>query len=323
MAFQKGKQPTKGQKQIAEENVDTLIRYRNMILGTNVVFFVVHSIFYPRISYGDISLFGMVAAIYICCFQFMRYIARPTFGENGQLFDASVDLNMYSGVGEHVFKKGHSKESLKAATKAQIACDNVRSDIREIQGLRTQMNDPKDAEEFESRINPVKESIEVEMVELAKLIRDVLVVDSQLYLESHSGAKDNVETSNGTLPLSVFEDQTLIHELEAGVERRMDQLEMHQQLERDVQDLEHIMREISRLVHDQRRNVDSVENNISIAQMNVDSGLRNVESAAKMQVAAFPIAGAVIGSCVGGPVGLLVGAKVGGLVAVGGAVVGE
>jgi len=57
--------------------------------------------------------------------------------------------------------------------------------------------------------------------------------------------------------------------------------------------------------------------------MNVDSGLRNVESAAKMQVAAFPIAGAVIGSCVGGPVGLLVGAKVGGLVAVGGAVVGE
>ncbi|KAK2723439.1 syntaxin-17-like [Artemia franciscana] len=221
-----------------------------------------------------------------------------------------------------VFKKGHSKESLKAATKAQIACDNVRSDIREIQGLRTQMNDPKDAEEFESRINPVKESIEVEMVELAKLIRDVLVVDSQLYLESHSGAKDNVETSNGTLPLSVFEDQTLIHELEAGVERRMDQLEMHQQLERDVQDLEHIMREISRLVHDQRRNVDSVENNISIAQMNVDSGLRNVESAAKMQVAAFPIAGAVIGSCVGGPVGLLVGAKVGGLVAVGGAVVG-
>ena len=33
------------------------------------------------------------------------------------------------------------------------------------------------------------------------MIRDVLVVDSQLYLESHPGAKDNVETSNGTLPL--------------------------------------------------------------------------------------------------------------------------
>ncbi|XP_065568951.1 transmembrane protein 208-like [Artemia franciscana] len=102
MAVQKGKQATKGQKQIAEENVDNLTHYRNIILGTNVVFFVVHSIFYPRISYGDISLFGMVTAIYICCFQFMRYIARPTFGEKGQLFDAGVDLNMHSGVAEHV-----------------------------------------------------------------------------------------------------------------------------------------------------------------------------------------------------------------------------
>ncbi|KAK2726489.1 transmembrane protein 208-like isoform X1 [Artemia franciscana] len=102
MAVQKGKQATKGQKQIAEENVDTLTFYRNMIFWTNVVFFVVRSIFYPRMSYGHIGLFGMTAVIYICCFQFMRYIARPTFGENGQLIDAGVDLNMQSGVGEHV-----------------------------------------------------------------------------------------------------------------------------------------------------------------------------------------------------------------------------
>ena len=37
----------------------------------------------------------------------------------------------------------------------------------------------------------------------------------------------------------------------------------------------------------------------------------------------YPIAGAVLGSCLGGPVGLLAGVKIGGLAAVGGGIFGK
>ena len=39
--------------------------------------------------------------------------------------------------------------------------------------------------------------------------------------------------------------------------------------------------------------------------------------------AIYPVAGALLGTCLGGPVGLLAGVKIGGLAAIGGSVFGE
>ena len=39
--------------------------------------------------------------------------------------------------------------------------------------------------------------------------------------------------------------------------------------------------------------------------------------------AIYPVAGAVLGTCLGGPVGLVAGVKLGGLAAIGGSVFGE
>lgn len=39
--------------------------------------------------------------------------------------------------------------------------------------------------------------------------------------------------------------------------------------------------------------------------------------------ALYPVAGALLGTCIGGPVGLLAGVKIGGLAAIGGSVFGE
>lgn len=44
--------------------------------------------------------------------------------------------------------------------------------------------------------------------------------------------------------------------------------------------------------------------------------------AAKFKAAMYPITGALIGTCIGGPVGLLAGLKIGGLAALGGTVLG-
>ena len=39
--------------------------------------------------------------------------------------------------------------------------------------------------------------------------------------------------------------------------------------------------------------------------------------------AIYPVAGALLGTCIGGPVGLLAGVKIGGLAAIGGSVFGK
>lgn len=52
-----------------------------------------------------------------------------------------------------------------------------------------------------------------------------------------------------------------------------------------------------------------------MAEVEVVQGEKHLMNAARTKVAAYPFAGAVIGSIMGGPVGLVAGFKVGGLVA--------
>jgi hypothetical protein len=102
MAPQKGKQGTKGGKQIVEENAATLQFYRNMIFGANGAYFVLMSFLSEGYTFWDIVLFLFGALVTIACFQFMNFMAKPKFSETGQLLDSGVDLNMESGVAEHV-----------------------------------------------------------------------------------------------------------------------------------------------------------------------------------------------------------------------------
>jgi len=101
MAPQKGKQGTKGQKQIIEENQETLAFYRNMVFGANGIYFTVMFVFY-EISTFYIVMTLLSLAAYIGSYQFMAYMARPKFSETGQIMDSGVDLNMSGGIAEHV-----------------------------------------------------------------------------------------------------------------------------------------------------------------------------------------------------------------------------
>nr|CAG4652312.1 EOG090X0IGL [Triops cancriformis] len=96
-----GKQATKGQKQIVEENQATLKFYMRMSLASNVAFFVVY--IFLCTSYTSDYVLGVFAA-FVCfaSYRFMAYMARPKYSENGQILDGGVDLNMESGVAEHV-----------------------------------------------------------------------------------------------------------------------------------------------------------------------------------------------------------------------------
>ncbi|CAB3225890.1 unnamed protein product [Arctia plantaginis] len=100
---QKGKAPTKGAKQILVENTATVNFYRNMALGATGFYAAVTLALYSDcLTAGIICLNILALSIYIGCYQIMRYISRPTYGDNNQLIDPGLDLNMEGGMGEHV-----------------------------------------------------------------------------------------------------------------------------------------------------------------------------------------------------------------------------
>ncbi|XP_035381969.1 syntaxin-17 [Electrophorus electricus] len=94
-------------------------------------------------------------------------------------------------------------------------------------------------------------------------------------------------------------------------------------LEEDLLQLNGLVNEFSSLVHAQQDKIDSIEANVSIAAANVEEGTRSLGKTAQASLLVLPVAGAVVGTVLGGPLGLLAGYKVAGLAAaLGGALLG-
>jgi len=101
----KGKAGTRGAQQIARENVETINFYRNMILGANGIFFLMMTILGANYYSTEIAMFIVSLIIYVGCFQFLFRLGTPKTTEpegKGQLLDPGLDLNMESGLAEHV-----------------------------------------------------------------------------------------------------------------------------------------------------------------------------------------------------------------------------
>ncbi len=84
-AKKKGKEGTRGAKQIAQENVATINFYRNMILGANGIYFTGMTLEGAPYTGTEITLFLVAAAIYIASYQFLARTGTPTVGEKGQV----------------------------------------------------------------------------------------------------------------------------------------------------------------------------------------------------------------------------------------------
>lgn len=99
---QKGKQGTRGLKQIVEENVHTLSFYRNMVFISNAVFLAVTCVFFDLFSTFNIVMLVLSAIVYVGSYQFMAFMARAKYTDSGQLVDSGIDLNMEGGIAEHI-----------------------------------------------------------------------------------------------------------------------------------------------------------------------------------------------------------------------------
>ena len=105
-AKKKGKEGTRGAKQIAKENLETISFYRNMILGANGIYFTGMTLLGASYHTTEIVCFLICAVIYIAGYQFMARLGNPTYSssdiKSASVLDPGLDLNMENGMAEHV-----------------------------------------------------------------------------------------------------------------------------------------------------------------------------------------------------------------------------
>ncbi|RWS25188.1 DUF788 membrane protein-like protein [Leptotrombidium deliense] len=99
----KGKQATKGQKQILEENKETIKFYSFMSFGALACYICVMSLFFwEQYSLKNIIATVFSILIYGSSILLFKYMAKPAYSETGQLIDGGIDLNMEAGFAEHL-----------------------------------------------------------------------------------------------------------------------------------------------------------------------------------------------------------------------------
>ncbi|XP_055920424.1 transmembrane protein 208 [Eupeodes corollae] len=100
MSPPKGKQGTKGAKQIVEENTATLSFYRNMALGSTAASLLLNVIFF---EFGKLAVIMSVITIatLVAAYQFMAFMSKAKFSETGAILSSGNDLNMEGGIAEN------------------------------------------------------------------------------------------------------------------------------------------------------------------------------------------------------------------------------
>ncbi|XP_011697954.1 PREDICTED: syntaxin-17 [Wasmannia auropunctata] len=149
-------------------------------------------------------------------------------------------------------------------------------------------------------------------------------------IEEYLEMELNFPTSPPVSPAS--EPHETQHPLEdSGIQLQAEQEDLQRQqtclhvwnrLQGEIQQLHELFTEFNKVVHDQKEMVNNMEDNIEETQINVNEGARYLQKASAYKVAAYPLAGAMLGTCIGGPIGLLAGLKIGGLAAVGCGILG-
>lgn len=98
-----GKQATRGEKQILEENKQTISFYSKIILYTNVIFLALNILlFWNSFTLKFIILYVLTAIASYVAYFYMKSMATPVLGNNGEIIDAGSDLNMEGHISEYL-----------------------------------------------------------------------------------------------------------------------------------------------------------------------------------------------------------------------------
>lgn len=214
----------------------------------------------------------------------------------------------------------------------------LKAAIREVEEVGQQLP-PKEEKEFSRSVEPhiKKASNAIRSFTVATQASNSFLCDT-----GSAEANDTVSSADKTTIAIQLNHQVLPEEVE--IEQRKAQLEAVENLQQDIEDLQVLFNQFAQHVQvfviqsklskespfienllqqqEQATPVNQIEEHVETALVNVQEGERSLAKAARMKAALYPLTGALLGTCIGGPVGLFAGLKVGAVAALGGTFLG-
>lgn len=192
--------------------------------------------------------------------------------------------------------------------KGQQVASQLEAALQELEGVSQHLTSD-DEIEFEKKVRPYKNQA-LNAIRIFKQNSD----NFNNVFESHTSEEDQKKQ------IELIEEIVIPEEIE--VEQCKAQFETYQNLQKDIEELHDLFSEFSHQVNTQETTVSNIEENVEAALEDVKEGQQNLAKAARFKTTLYPLTGALIGTCIGGPIGLLAGLKIGGLAALGGTALG-
>ncbi|XP_052894166.1 syntaxin-17 [Anopheles moucheti] len=200
----------------------------------------------------------------------------------------------------------------------------IRFMLVEIDKVRQRLS-ASDHDRFDDGIEGTKKDAFNSMAEYLAMQLALRAQSQRNYQQQHeegsSGAGSSEFPTGGRLAY-VPQITSSYNMEEHELRQREECLRQMEHLQHEMEDIQELYQKVHELVYDQGETVTRVEENVDVAQIQVEAGVTALQRALAYKKAVYPLAGAFLGSCIGGPIGLVVGLKAGGLAALGGGLVG-
>ncbi|XP_034481537.1 syntaxin-17 [Drosophila innubila] len=194
----------------------------------------------------------------------------------------------------------------------------IKNLLLEMDTLREKLRD-EDKPRFDELIKPGRTKAFDGMNKFAALqLKSPSSTLGSQYDEDQVVDIDNVPALQSTLP----QLQADFHLEEHQLAQRQACLDQMQRLQHEIYDLQGVFHTMRELTQEQAVSVQSIADNAEEALENVQVGEGYLRNALTYKKAMYPVVGALLGTCVGGPIGMVAGMKAGGLAAVGCGILG-
>lgn len=237
--------------------------------------------------------------------QRIRHLDLPikNFMENAIPYQLETLKTLKSNIAKQ--RRLENRSSMRQLQmKASQSIKRARALLREMETLRNQVADV-DLQTFDNLMNPSRQLI-LEAIDMFKN-EDLNEYKSNAVLEDMQ--QDNTEQLEAENQKRMF---LISIEEEKQKQEKMLAIESDvKNVEQDIKGIQDLFRDLSKLVNDQKEDVEKIEVHTETTHENVVQAEQSLRKAAKLKKMSYPLIGAVVGSCVGGPLGCLAGAKVG------------
>ncbi|KAF5280527.1 hypothetical protein FQR65_LT00278 [Abscondita terminalis] len=193
--------------------------------------------------------------------------------------------------------------------------------LRQLKNLIYELDTLRD-QVIESDLNQFNNRVAVLKKEISALIQNYLDlrVHAADAFKNYSDDKfenpgDKITSQNCQLMLEADLEEFEIYD-------KQRQLQRLTSINKDIEDVHQIFENLQEMTVLQTESANIIESNVEHATFNIKKGFKHLIQASKLKATSFPIAGACLGTVIGGPLGSVAGLKIGAVAAIGFGIVG-